>query len=182
MRGRPDYTGFRSSISRPSGRRVEGVGKNAWCAGCRRTAADDSRGNLAFATAAGLVDHHLLIERGAERLRDAALDLAAALHRIDPGAIEEREDSMVKDVEEANQREVTSVARAIARIVGQVDGQRPIGAEQPEEVNRKTWRLARRTARKIARVEGANSSDGSWPSRIGSSDERAARPRRALRG
>ena len=38
--------------------------------------------------AAAVVDHHLLIERGAERLRDAALDLAAALHGIgDPAGI-----------------------------------------------------------------------------------------------
>ena len=31
----------------------------------------------------GIVDHHLLIECGAKRLRDGAFDLAAALHRID---------------------------------------------------------------------------------------------------
>src|SRR5215471_1272224 len=36
--------------------------------------------------AAACIDHHLLIERGAERLRDAALDLAAALHRIGDAA------------------------------------------------------------------------------------------------
>ena len=38
--------------------------------------------------AAAVVDHHFLIQRGAERLRDAALDLAAALHGIgDPAGI-----------------------------------------------------------------------------------------------
>src|SRR5437764_15029494 len=38
--------------------------------------------------AAAFVDHHLLIQRGAKRLRYAALDLSAALHRIsDPAGI-----------------------------------------------------------------------------------------------
>jgi hypothetical protein len=36
--------------------------------------------------AAAIVDHHFLVERGAQRLRDAAFDLAAALHRIGDAA------------------------------------------------------------------------------------------------
>ena len=36
--------------------------------------------------AAVVVDHHLLVERGAERLGDAALDLAAALHGVGDAA------------------------------------------------------------------------------------------------
>jgi hypothetical protein len=34
----------------------------------------------------GIVNHNLLVKRGAQRLRDAAFDLAAALHRVDDAA------------------------------------------------------------------------------------------------
>src|SRR5579862_2179302 len=36
--------------------------------------------------ASAVVDHHFLVQRGAERLRDATFDLAATLHRIDDAA------------------------------------------------------------------------------------------------
>ena len=37
--------------------------------------------NVGLTTRPVVVDHDLLVQRGAERLRDAAFDLAAALHR-----------------------------------------------------------------------------------------------------
>ena len=49
--------------------------------------------------AAGLVDHHLLIQRGTERLRNAALDLAAALHGIGDAAGVRRLHALEKRVE-----------------------------------------------------------------------------------
>ena len=59
-----------------------------------------------------------------------------------PGAIEEEQHSVVKQIEEARHRWIVGVAKTVARVFGQVQWKRSIGAEQPEEVHREPWRRA----------------------------------------
>ena len=61
---------------------------------------------------------------------------------IGPGAVEQGQDAVVEDVEEANQGRIVRVAQAVARVLGQVDGQGTVGAEHAQEVDADAWRPA----------------------------------------
>src|SRR5262249_35485806 len=73
-------------------------------------------------------------ERGeapAEVVLARAVDAHRGL-RLGPCPVEERQHAVVEDVEEAHERRVATVARTVARPVGEVDRQRAVRAEQAE--------------------------------------------------
>ena len=80
---------------------------------------------------------------GEEPLGEAVVLRAIVLHhrlRLGPGAVEEREQSVVEDVEKMRERAVGVVQLAVARHLGQVQRHRPLRSEQAEEAHRKTRR------------------------------------------
>ena len=56
-----------------------------------------------------------------------------------PCAVEERKESMMKNIEEPAERAVARIAQPIARVLGQVRRQRTIRPEQPEQPHLKPW-------------------------------------------
>jgi hypothetical protein len=53
---------------------------------------------------------------------------------VGPGAVEQAHQTMVKNISEAYEGRIVGVAQPFAGVFGQMDRQRPVGPEQPEEV------------------------------------------------
>ena len=61
--------------------------------------------------------------------------------RLRPGSIEQRQETMVQDIEKPAERRIARMPQALARVLGQVQGQRPIRAQQAEEPHLQARRL-----------------------------------------
>ena len=87
----------------------------------------------------------------------------------------------MEEVGEAREAGVGVVALAFARVLGQMQRQRPLRPEQAEEAHAEARRRMLLRPNDIS-AAGAKSSSGSWPRRTGSSAGLSARPRRASFG
>jgi hypothetical protein len=63
-------------------------------------------------------------------LRPIAVDVRL---RLRPGAVEERDEPVMEQIEEPAQRGIAGVPQAMSGVLGDVDGHRPVGAEQAEQ-------------------------------------------------
>src|SRR6185436_7562550 len=59
-----------------------------------------------------------------------------------PGSVEEQQQPVVEDVGEPSKRRIVLVVLAVARVLGQVERQRPMRPKQAEKVFRQPMRLA----------------------------------------
>src|SRR5919106_1510995 len=77
--------------------------------------------------------------------------------RIRPGAVEQQQQAMVEDVGKAGERRVALLLLATPGVVGQMDRQRSVRAEQPEKAHRKAsgrGRFPGHERRQIGRRKG----------------------------
>ena len=117
------------------------------------------------------------VDREAIVVRAIAVDVRL---RLRPGAIEQRQEAMVKEVEEPAERRIAGVPQPLARVLGDVNRQRAVRAEQAEQPAPAAAAARRRARSNEASGAGANDRSGSCPSRTGSSTGRSARPQRGF--
>ena len=98
--------------------------------------------------------------------------------RTGPGAIEQRQYAVMKDIRKASKSRVFGVVDALSDIVGQMERQRPLRTEQTEKIHVQQRRKAIRSRSEIRQRGRSERQRTFCPSRIGSSDGRGAVPRR----
>ena len=75
-------------------------------------------------------DERADIHREVVVLRTIAIDVRL---RLRPGPVEQRKKAMVEDIEESAERRVAGIAQPFPRVLGDVQRQRPVRTEQPEQ-------------------------------------------------
>ncbi len=87
--------------------------------------------------------------------------------RLRPGTVEQREQAMVEDVEEARQRRIAARAQPLAHVLGEVERHRPLRPEQPEEEHAEARRADGPPARssRAPRVRTSSSGNLAQPQR-----------------